>query len=109
MIGLFASLVVGHLLADYPLQGDFMAKAKNRTAPLPGVPWQTILVSHAAIHAGFVWLLTGSPLFAAIELVAHTVIDDLKCRSKITFNADQILHLLCKAGYAIAITYGATL
>ena len=32
-------LMVGHALADYPLQGDFLAKAKNRTAPIPGVPW----------------------------------------------------------------------
>lgn len=32
-------LLAGHALCDYPLQGDFLAKAKNRAAPLPGVPW----------------------------------------------------------------------
>lgn len=36
---LFAALVAGHALADYPLQGDFLARAKNRAAPIPGVPW----------------------------------------------------------------------
>lgn len=100
---LFFALIVGHLLADYPLQGDFMAKAKNRMAAFPGVPWQTVLLSHAAIHAGVVWLLTGSAVCAAIELVLHAWIDDAKCRSKLTFNADQLLHVLCKAGYAIAL------
>lgn len=100
---LFLALLVGHLLADYPLQGDFMAKAKNRTAPFPGVPWQTVLLSHAAIHAGVVWMLTGSAVCGAIELLLHAWIDDAKCRGRISFNADQLLHLLCKAGYVTAL------
>ena len=29
------ALIAGHCLADYPLQGDFLSKAKNRTAPFP--------------------------------------------------------------------------
>lgn len=33
------ALVAGHALADYPLQGDFLARAKNRTAPIAGFPW----------------------------------------------------------------------
>jgi hypothetical protein len=101
MIRMLALLVVAHLLADYPLQGDFMAKAKNCTAPFPGVPWQTILLSHAAIHAGFVWLITGSVWCAAFELVAHTYIDHAKCKGYIGFNADQALHIACKVAYAI--------
>lgn len=100
---LLAVLVVAHLLADYPLQGDFMAKAKNCMPPFPGVPWFTVLLSHAAIHAGFVWLITGSSVCAGFELAAHTGIDWTKCRGRISFNVDQALHLLCKAGYVVFI------
>jgi hypothetical protein len=32
-------LLVDHALADYPLQGDFLARAKNHTAPIPGISW----------------------------------------------------------------------
>jgi hypothetical protein len=32
-------LIAGHALADYPLQGDFLSRAKNRSAPIPGFPW----------------------------------------------------------------------
>lgn len=33
---IFALMLAGHALADYPLQGDFLAKAKNRANPIPG-------------------------------------------------------------------------
>jgi hypothetical protein len=36
---LFGALVAAHALCDYPLQGDFLARAKNRAAPIAGVPW----------------------------------------------------------------------
>lgn len=105
---IFAWLAVFHLLADYPLQGDFMAKAKNHTAPITGIPWLTVLFSHAAIHAGFVGLITGSWICAVIELFAHALIDYSKCNGEISFNIDQALHILCKVGYAVAIATLAT-
>lgn len=92
-------LLAGHALADYPLQGDFLAKAKNRTAPVADVPWWQALSAHAAIHAGFVLAITGSPLFAAIEFVAHFVTDDAKCKGRIGFNTDQAIHIACKVAY----------
>lgn len=91
------ALVGAHFLADYPLQGDFLAKAKNRTAPIPGVPWWQALGAHAAIHGTLVALITGSPLLGFLELVAHFSIDDAKCRGRIGYNTDQALHLICKA------------
>jgi len=91
-----ALLIVGHALADYPLQGDFLARAKNRAAPIPGVPWYQGLVSHALIHAGFVGVITGSLLLACFELIAHCLIDDSKCMGRISYNADQALHVACK-------------
>lgn len=97
---LFASLVVAHALFDYPLQGDFLAAAKNRTKPLPGVPWYQALIAHAIIQGGAVWFLTGSPLLGLAETLIHAVIDDLKCTNKISHNTDQAIHIGCKALWA---------
>lgn len=36
---MLTALIAGHFLCDYPLQGDFLSKAKNRVNPIPGVPW----------------------------------------------------------------------
>ncbi|WP_312052289.1 hypothetical protein [Brevundimonas diminuta] len=55
-IELFAALIVAHVVCDYPLQGDFLAKAKSRFAPIPGVPWQQALGAHAIMHGGAVAL-----------------------------------------------------
>lgn len=105
MITLFFFLVVAHALADYPLQGDFLSKAKNRAAPITGVPWWQALGAHALIHGGFVALITNSVLLGIFEVVAHFVIDDLKCRGKLTFNQDQFLHIGCKVVWVFLATY----
>ena len=99
MLTLFLLMVFVHFLADYPLQGDFLAKAKNRTAPIPDVPWRQALGAHAGIHALGVYLITHSVALAVVEWVLHALIDDAKCRGKLTFNQDQFLHIACKAGY----------
>jgi hypothetical protein len=104
-IALFFALVIGHALGDYPLQGDFLAKAKNHTAPIPGVPWYQALTAHAAIQAGIVWLLTGSSELALLEFVCHWCIDRWKCGmtspfasvNASDFDLDQLLHVICKA------------
>lgn len=93
----FGALIAGHALCDYPLQGDFLARAKNRAMPIPGVPWYQALGAHAIIHGGAVALLTGVPLLGLAEVVAHAAIDDAKCTGKIGFNTDQALHIACKA------------
>lgn len=98
---LLFALLVWHALADYPLQGDFLAKAKNRFAPVPGVPWYHALGAHALIHAGGVLVITGNLWFALFELVAHAFIDDQKCSGKITFNHDQLFHVTCKVIYVL--------
>jgi len=94
---MMAALVAGHALCDYPLQGDFLAKGKNRTAPIPGMPWWQLLGAHAAIHGGAVGWITGVWWIGLLEFAAHFVIDDLKCRSRLSFTQDQTLHIVCKA------------
>lgn len=92
----FVLLIVGHALADYPLQGEFLSRAKNRFSPLPGVPWYQALAAHAVIHGGMVGCITGSILLGVLETLAHALIDDLKCGHRISYNVDQLLHVLCK-------------
>lgn len=97
----FAWLVALHLLCDYPLQGDFMAKGKNKRAPIPGVPWYTVMASHAFLHATAVAALTGSLTCVVLEFSSHFLIDTLKCEGKISFNTDQALHVAMKAFYVL--------
>lgn len=92
-------LIAGHALCDYPLQGDFLAKAKNRTAPIPGVPFWQALSAHAAIHGAVVALITDIWWLALAEAAIHFVTDDAKCRGRITFNQDQAIHYACKAAW----------
>ncbi len=100
LITIFAALIVGHAVADYPLQGDFLAKAKNRFMPIPGVPWFQALGWHAVMHGGAVWLVTGSLALGLAETVCHAFIDDRKCAGKLSFNQDQAFHIVCKALWA---------
>lgn len=90
------TLIGGHFLCDYPLQGDFLSRAKNRTIPIPGVPWWQALAAHSAIHGAFVALITGIWWLFILEAAVHWATDDAKCRSRISFNADQGIHIACK-------------
>ena len=110
MTEFFAYLVIflfAHALADYPLQGDFLARAKNGFTPVPGVPWWQAMVAHCMIHAGFVYLVTQWLVLAVVEFVLHFAIDHAKCRGRITYNQDQALHVACKVGYAVLVVTAA--
>lgn len=107
---LFALLLFGHFLADYPLQGDFVSKAKNSANPIQHVPWRHVMFAHVYIHGMFVgffcWLVTGLWQFMFLEMLCHWLIDDQKCKGEITFARDQYLHILCKfvwAGCAVLL------
>jgi hypothetical protein len=96
-------LIGGHALCDYPLQGEFLSRAKNRTAPIPGVPWQQALGAHVAIHGALVALVTGLWWLAPAEAAIHWFTDDLKCRGRLTFNQDQAIHIGCKALWLMVV------
>lgn len=99
-------LLAAHALCDYPLQGDFLAKAKNPVQPIPGVPFWCAMAAHCAIHAGAVLLLTSSLLAACFEFVAHWVIDVRKCRGQISFAADQAWHVGLKVAFVAVLAAG---
>jgi hypothetical protein len=85
-------LLAAHWVADYPLQGDFLATAKAQ-GPLRVYH----LFAHAGIHAGAVALVTGSVWLGFAEFVAHSIIDENKTYGRISFATDQALHISCKA------------
>lgn len=90
------ALIGAHLLLDYAGQGDFMSKAKHPHLGSPGVPWRLILWSHAAIHGAAVALITGVWWLFICETIMHAWIDRAKCDGRISFKADQALHVWCK-------------
>lgn len=105
LVATFAALVAAHALCDYPLQGDFLAKAKNRSEPIPGAPWWQALGAHAAIHGGAVGLVTGTWWLGVLEAASHFIIDDLKCRGKLSFNQDQAAHIAFKLAWVAIIPF----
>lgn len=104
-LALFAAFVVVHALADFPLQGSYLAQHKVRSHK--GVPaeWIVALSAHSVIHAGGVWLVSGSLGFAAAEFVVHCLIDLGKGEGKYGLIADQLLHLGCKLAYVILLVW----
>ena len=99
---LFILLILGHFVADFPLQGDRMAVEK-----CPGkdvvLNWRWWLSSHAATHGFVVAILTGFPVLGLCEMLIHGLIDYGKCRHRYSIVTDQLLHLGCKAGWAALV------
>lgn len=108
MAELLFLLIAGHALADYPLQGDFLAANKARKGP-NYVPWWQALAAHALIHGGVVAAVTGLWWLGAAEAVIHAITDHLKCEGRIGINADQAVHVACKvlwAAIAVGVAHG---
>lgn len=74
-----------HLIGDYVLQIDFIAKTK-------GENWYHLLV-HCLLYILPFRIVYGVDWRLVILLVSHIVIDALKARyKKITYVQDQVLH-----------------
>lgn len=92
---MFLILIFAHLLADYPLQGEFLATMKGKSI--------IVLVSHAGIWTGCIALagyLIGFEIsFADIALLflVHAVADYLKATNKLWYKKLDVLKggLLC--------------
>lgn len=100
-ITLLFLLLAAHWIADYPLQGDFLATAKQN-GPLR----EYHLIAHSGIHGAFVMIITGSWILGLTEWILHTIIDEMKVRGYTTFSHDQILHIACKFIYVCILTTG---
>jgi len=104
-LALFAAFVVAHTLADFPLQGEYLARHKVRAQARNKTEWLVALWAHCTIHAGCVWVVSGSLALAAVEWVLHALVDLGKGEGKFGLIADQALHLTCKAGYVVVLCY----
>jgi hypothetical protein len=74
------------------LQGDYLARQKVRSSATGTQDWLAALGAHSLIHAGAVWMVTGSKLLELAELVLHSVTDASKGRGHFGHLTDQ-LHL----------------
>jgi hypothetical protein len=101
-------LMVGHAVADYPLQGEFLARAKNRNTEVGKIHWPYALTAHGLIHGGAVAWVTGSVGLGICETMIHFLTDFWKCEGKLTLKQDQAIHVGCKLFYAALVaTYAA--
>lgn len=80
-------LVFCHLVGDYVLQIDFIAKTK-------GENWYHLLV-HCILYILPFRIVYGIDWRLAVLLVTHIIVDALKARcKKITYTQDQIAHYI---------------
>lgn len=104
-IEILSLMVFAHFLADYPLQGTWIATTKSHKHPhSTGYPWYHSLTAHAVIHGGFVGIITGSVVIACAEVIFHWVIDYHKSNDTFGIHMDQFLHLMCKILWAWVAT-----
>ncbi len=109
---LFAFLI-SHAIADFALQGKFIAICKERGGNYteffgdspPKLLWVHILTAHSLIHAGGVWLVSGSVVLGFAEFVLHWAIDYAKSGGLTTFHVDQFLHYGCKLGFVFILVW----
>ena len=88
------TLILCHLIGDYVLQCDFIAKTK-------GENWYHLLV-HCLLYCAPFYLLFGITWQLAVIFVSHILIDSLKARyKKINYVTDQLLHYLIVLVYLI--------
>lgn len=102
---LFFWLLVAHAVCDFPLQGEYLANAKNRNTELgkafSGMLWPWHLFCHSLIHGGAVAYVTGSITLGCAEVMVHMVTDFLKTENKIGYATDQAIHVLSKLLWAV--------
>ena len=107
---LFFAMAIGHAVADYPLQGQYLARTKdpkgrNESLGEGKNDWILSLNAHCLIHGGMVWLITGVVWYGLVEWLLHLIVDYLKIRELTSLAGDQLLHFACKLVYAVVIGY----
>jgi hypothetical protein len=103
---LFFAFAIAHALADYPLQGDYLARMKCRDQAGNLWEWFSALTAHSLVQAGGVWIVSGSVVLGLTELCLHWLIDLGKGEGKFGYATDQFLHLACKVAYVIVLVFG---
>ena len=116
MLELFLLLLMGHAVADFALQTEWIANNKSRHAIPKGYDpekhgpmqtiWPYVLTSHALIHGLMVYLVTQNILLGFFETISHWAIDFGKCEKWYGIHTDQWLHIGCKLLWIVLATGG---
>ena len=99
---LFGALLVGHAIADYPLQlafGGFIGRNKGR---------RPVMALHAATHGAFVGAITLNPWLGTAEFATHWLLDANKGRGRAMCILDQMAHVACKGVWVSLVIYFAS-
>lgn len=89
------TLILCHLLGDYVLQIDYIAKSKGTNL--------YHLFVHCALYCVPFTIVFGIDYRLGIVFVSHIVVDVLKARyKKINYTTDQILHYLMLMVYILS-------
>lgn len=92
MIKLIITLIFCHLIGDYVLQTDFIAKTK-------GTNWYHLIV-HCALYCVPFFVIYGLTWQLLFIFVTHMIIDPLKAKyDKINYVTDQSLHYMAMLVY----------
>lgn len=94
MAELIYKLIFCHLIGDYVLQNDFIAKSKGEN--------MYHLLVHCFLYAVPFYIVFGYDVRIPLIITTHIFIDTLKARYKaINYVTDQVLHYLVMLIYLI--------
>ena len=94
MIYTLVKLVICHLIGDYVLQTDFIAKTK-------GTNWYHLFV-HCALYIVPFIIVFGLDWKILFLFAVHMIVDPLKARwNKTTYVQDQVIHYMTMLIYLI--------
>lgn len=94
MLNTLIMLIFCHLIGDYVLQSDFLAKTK-------GENWYHLFV-HCTLYCVPFYILFGLCWQLAFIFVVHLIVDPLKARyNKINYVQDQVAHYIAMLVYLI--------
>lgn len=102
LVSIAFALLAAHYFGDFVFQTEYMAIHKSPFLKST-TPFIHPLVAHVVVNGTLVWLATGSILLGLFEVVAHCIIDILKCGNAIDYNLDQLLHLWCKIIFFLSL------
>ena len=87
-------LVICHLIGDYFLQSDFIAKTKGQN-------WYHLFV-HCILYVVPFYIAFGLDLRLVIIFISHVIIDALKARyHAISYLGDQVIHYVIMVIYLV--------
>lgn len=94
LIQSLVKLIMCHLVGDYVLQNDFIAKTK-------GSNWYHLFI-HCTLYCLPFLIIFGFRWQFYVLFLTHVIIDPLKARyNKISYVQDQVLHYLISLIYLI--------